>query len=53
MDDAEEREGTKEQGKRSFVTSTVVETTEASKRFKKVGLKEAEGGRIGRSEKRA
>ena len=52
VNDAEEREGTEEQGKSSFVTSTVVKTTEATKRFEKVGLEEAEGGGISGTEER-
>lgn len=50
LDDAEEREGAEEQGKGGFVTSTVVETTEATKRFDKIGLEETDGGDAGRAE---
>lgn len=35
------------------MTGSVVETTETTKRFEKVGLEEAEGGGVGSAEERA
>lgn len=52
-DDAEEREDAEEQGKGSFMTGTVVETTEATKRIEKIRLEEAKGGDVGGAEERA
>jgi hypothetical protein len=53
LDDAEEREDAEEQCKGSFVTGTVVETTEVAKRIEKVRLEEAEGGDVGGTKERA
>lgn len=53
LDDAEEREGAEEEEKGGFMAGSVVETTETTKRFEKVGLEEAEGRGVGGVEERA